>query len=140
MPINFSDGGSLYFTKPPRSVIVYDTVSGCPPARNTFTQICTTSIVLTAAASLIVEGKLIRANYANGGPGRCDLSLAVNGTEVSRTLDFHDNLASDWQQHSVLWMGTLNAGTHSIYMYSDSCASVWGCTSPWGHLQTLIFE
>jgi hypothetical protein len=140
MPIDFATGGSTYFTKPPRSIITYDTVSGCPPTRNTNTAICSTSITLSVTASLIVEGKLIRNNGANGAPARCDLSLYVSTGQVSRTLDYNDGLGSDWQQHSLIWMGTLSAGTHTLYMYSDNCASVWGCTSPWGHLQILIFE
>lgn len=137
MPIDFATGGSTYFTKPPRSVITYDTVAGCPPSRAAGTAICSTSITLASAASLIVEGKLIRTNAT---ASRCDLSLYVSTGQVARTLDNNDSLGSDWQQHSLIWMGTLAAGTHTIYMYSDNCANAWGCTSPWGHIQILIFE
>lgn len=138
MPIDFSTGGSTYFTKPPRTIITYDSVSGCPPARAVNTAIASTSLVLTAPASIVVEGKLIR--YHVGLAARCDLSLYVSTRQVSRTLDYNDNLASDWQQHSLMWMGTLAAGTHSIYMYSDNCANAFGCNSQWGHIQILVFE
>jgi hypothetical protein len=143
--VDFSTGGSTYFTKPPRTIITYDTVSGCFPTRNAGTAIASTSVVLTAAASLVVEGKLIRQQGCSGQrdgnvSSRCDLSLYVSTGQVCRTLDWNDGIANDWNQHCVCWMGTLAAGTHSIYMYSDNCHDCFGCTSPWGHLQVLIFE
>lgn len=137
MAIDFATGGSTYFTKPPRVVMSYDSVSGCPPTRAAGTAMASTSLTLTVAASLVIEGKLIRTNAT---AARCDLSLYVSTGQVCRTLDHNDGLGSDWQQHSLLWMGTLAAGTHTIYMYSDNCANAWGCGGYWGHIQILIFE
>jgi hypothetical protein len=138
MAIDFSTGSSTYFTKPPRTVITYDTLSGCPPTRAVNVPIASTSIVLTAPAALVVNGKLIRNNGINSGQ-RGDLSLYVSTGQVCRSLDFVD-AASNWQQAVVAWMGTLSAGTHSIYMYSDNLADAWGCTGYWGHVQIMIFE
>jgi len=137
MAVDFANGGSTFLTKPPRTIITYDTVSGCPPTRGANVPIASATITLTASAALVIDAKIIRNNAINS--GRCDMSLYVSTGQVCRTLDYID-AATDWQQHCLAWMGTLAAGTHTIYMYSDNCANCWGCTSYWGHIQVMIFE
>jgi hypothetical protein len=136
MPINFSNGGSTNFTKPPRSIYTPDTVSGCPPGRGAGTRIAETTFTTAGDAAIVVEGITIRTNSQRG---RCDLYLYVNGTRVDQTLDYADGTTSDWQDAVVGYMGTVGAGTHTVWYESTVCAG-WGCGSDWGHLQVLIFE
>jgi hypothetical protein len=136
MPINFLDGGNANFTKPPRSIYTADSVSGCPPGRAAGTRIAETTFITAGPAAIVLDGNTIRTNSQGG---RCDLHLYVNGTRVDQTLDYNDGQTSNWQDAVVGYMGTVSAGTHTVWYQSTNCAG-WGCGSDWGHLQVLIFE
>ena len=100
------------------------------------TRIAETTFTTAGPAAIVLDGNTIRTNSQGG---RCDLHLYVNGTRVDQTLDYNDGNGGNWQDAVVGYMGTVSAGTHTVWYQSANCAG-WGCGSDWGHLQVLIFE
>jgi hypothetical protein len=149
MPINFAVGGSEGLRRSPRVISAVDSVNGCPAANRTNPLI---SITFTVAQTslLLIEGEIIRRRDSNG---RCDAILIGPGypnifqdtyhsttAYLDYTLDYNDGFDNEWDNTCLRWMGYCPSGTHTFYISYASCASSWGCTSPWGQLHAIIFE
>ena len=150
MAINFSNGGSAGITRAPRAIFTGDGVAGCPPTRACGTRIAESVFTTTSDCVILAQAIIIRrlSNTNCDGvqrDGRCDMQLqgafsgASSGQQLDRTLDYNDGDTGNWQEAVMGWMGTVSAGSHSIFMSSDTCRG-WGCEGTWGHVQVYIFE
>jgi hypothetical protein len=151
MAINFAQSSDVFTSKIPRTISVFDPTGGCPTTRSnpilslTFT---TTSV----KSSVIIQGEIIRARYNNSqttcelylyGPGYPGISSSssVGNQMLTAFKDFNDNVSGEWDNATIRWMGYVPAGTHTFYYQSsDVCVNFWGCTSPWGNINAIIFE
>lgn len=128
--IKFPDG-SLQ-TKAPRVIHTTDTRGGCPGSWPANTDLISHTFVLDATAAVSTSAAIIRL-----ASGRVDLQLYVDGGFADQTLTYTSS--NQWEDAYVQWAGNLSAGTHTISIRSAT-ASVWGCGSSWGSLDTIIFE
>lgn len=150
MAINFANGGSEFFTKPPRQIVVVDTRDGCP-ANTGSDRLMTVTFSIATPAVVSVQSQIIRRRSS---PQRCDTQLygvgtpSVNGDTTTGTvvlmrfLSFNDQNTGEWDTHYNCWMGVVPAGTHSFYVdnVTGGCTNFYGCTSPWGQMNIMIFE
>jgi hypothetical protein len=142
MALNFSDGvGTTVISRPPRVITTYDTTSGCPPVRASYTPMCTTTIVTNKVAWVYIQGHMIR-NYA----GRTDLSLYATGANswsnspLRVRLNYsNQDSGGQWDHTNIRYTAYLNvAGTYTFWL--SGLANVWGCGSGYGSLSILVME
>lgn len=129
--LKFSGDGNV-ISRAPRVIRTNDTRAGCPPAAPANVNFLTQNFTLTRPGMVFITVDMVRR--ANG---RADLELWVDGATAEITIA--DTPALEWQGASVHWSGTLGAGAHTVSLRSPQ-ASVWGCGSTWGGINTIIFE
>jgi len=117
-------------TLTPITIRVADNRTGCPPTSAAETDLLTAPFTLTGNRTIRVSGDMIR-NAA----GRQDLSLRIDGTEVTRGLTYTPT--AQWTPGHVEWAGTLGAGAHTAIIHSFD-ASAWGCGPIWGAMTVVI--
>ena len=80
---------------------------------------------------MLVDGQIIRNSV-----GRADLKLMMDdGSQLDGGLTFTS--AGTWEDAEVHWIGIIPAGTHTVWLESDS-ANIWGCSGQWGSLSVLL--
>lgn len=129
--IVFPDGSKQ--TKKPRVIHTTDPRGGCPPSHAANTDLFMQSFS-TSASTAYVE---ISAAIIRRASQRVDLYLYVDGVRRDLTLTYTSS--TQWEDAYVQWAGTLGAGNHTVSLRSPT-ASVWGCGSSWGSIDTIIFE
>lgn len=144
MAVNFSNG-TMYAA--PRIIETKDGRSGCPPSAARGSTLISHSFTVSNTARIWTHGRIIFYGPAAGNYGpasRADFDLVVAGSVVKRALNnimYTDGtIPSNWEELDATWMGTLGAGTHTIYMAGQNGASCWGCGTAWGQLTTVIWE
>ena len=128
--IKFPDGSTQ--TKAPRVIHTTDPRGGCPPAHAANTDLFVQSFSTTASTLIYVSAAIIRNTS-----GRADLQLYVDGVQRDITLTYTSS--TQWEDGYVEWTGSLGAGNHTVSLRSPQ-ASVWGCQTDWGSIDTIIFE
>jgi hypothetical protein len=150
MPINFSLDGSLGIRRPPRVINVQDTYGACPGAGRP-NPLMSLTFTTAQQAVVVIEGEIIRSRDGNN---RCDLELrgpgwphvdsdsyTTSNARLDYTLDSDDGFhVTEWDNHCFRWMGYVNAGTSTFSVNYASCANSWGCGTPWGQINAIIFE
>lgn len=151
MSINFSEGGSSAFTKPPRKISVSDTRGGCPPTVAS-DRLMTATFTIENEAVVSVQGQIIRRRSSTD--QRCDTVLygvgvpnvagdTSTGTQaLMRFISFNDQSTAEWDNHYLCWMGTVPPGTHTFYIdnVTPNCRNFYGCGEIWGQMHIIIFE
>lgn len=150
MALNFSTDGTVGTTRPPRVINVSDVSGGCPTNPRT-NPLMTMTFTVAAKSVVIIQGEIIRRRDATV---RCDLGLygpgypnststTANGVQLlDQTADYNDARDMEWDNACFRWMGYVDAGTVTFYVNSltTGCINLWGCTSPWGQMNAIIFE
>lgn len=148
MPVDFSTGNTTGLTRAPRIINVGDPTGGCPTASRS-NPMMTMTFTVAVTSVVIIEGEIIRRRDGNGrcdaelwGPGYPNISSDsyVGNVRLDYTLDYNDARDFEWDNTCLRWAGYVPAGTHTFYVNYVGCASSWGCTSPWGQLNAMIFE
>jgi len=150
MAVNFANGGSEFFTKPPRRIVVFDNRGGCPPSPAN-DRLMTATFSLAQPAIVSVQSQIIRRRSS---PERCDTQLYGVGTPnvtsdsqtgtvvLMRFLSFNDQNTGEWDTHYNCWMGIVPAGTHTFFVdnVTGGCRNFYGCDTTWGQMHIMIFE
>ena len=131
MAINFSNTASPTIRRPPRVVNVYDRTGGCPPTRSN----------PQVSLSISVGGPtlfMMNANMIRLGSGDLRGAVTMNGTEISRRLNWTS--VSTWQ--TVVWTAVRSvttAGTYTFALNGDNL-NIWGCGSSYGKISVIALE
>jgi hypothetical protein len=119
---------------PPPNVLVFEALderSGCPPAADAGTHLIELSFEAPEASTMVVDAQIIRNSV-----GRADLKLMMDdGSQLDGGLTFTS--AGTWEDADVHWIGIIPAGTHTVWLESDS-ANIWGCSGQWGSLSVML--
>lgn len=146
MPINFSNNGSVAFTKAPRIITVGDPASGCPASISN--PRLSLTMTLTTTAVVCIQGEIIRRRQTTQ---RCDLYLygpgypgissesSIGNQMLDSILDDNDQRDSEWDNAVFRWAGYVPSGTHTFYC-DVTCTSLYGCGPAWGRISAIIFE
>lgn len=149
MAVNFSNGGSSAFTRPPRRIVVTDTRGGCPPSPAD-DRLMTATFTITTESVISIQSQIIRRRSS---AQRCDSVLYgvgvpnangnASGTNpLMQFLSFNDQSTAEWDNHYHCWMGTVPPGTHTFYVdnVTSGCRNFYGCGESWGQMHIMIFE
>lgn len=139
MAVLFANGTTI--ARPPRLIVEYDNVGGCPPSRGTSTLISST-FTITSSAQIFIQVKTICS-----GSGRHDRGLYISGpsgsgynnTRYAVRLDY--KIGTWWEDAYIHWAGTFGvAGSYTVNFTSESGNAVCGCGSGYGRMNILVME
>lgn len=139
MPVNFANNTNI--SKPPRLIVEYDNVGGCPPSRANSNLIVST-FTIDSPAQIFVQVKTICV-----GTGRHDRGLYIQGpsgsgynnTRYAVRLDY--KIGTWWEDAYIHWAGTFGvAGSYTVRFTSEAGNNVCGCGSGYGRMNILVME